>query len=167
MSHQPHLVTRSEQGPEKDARALIIERFDLPFGVEYLKYKLGWDPRYAEKAIKEYRRFLRLAYNSPTEITPSEPVDEVWHIHILHTKSYAQLAEQCGKMLHHNPGMPNQAAKWNAQYALTLTQYEATFGEVAPVSHWPVQPSRANVEGSFGKALRVWRERGANKPIEH
>ena len=42
----------------------------------------GWSRAFALGAIEEYRRFIYLAATSPTPVTPSDVVDQVWHLHL-------------------------------------------------------------------------------------
>src|SRR5262249_40589680 len=48
----------------------------------------GWPAVFSRGAVAEYRRFCFLAVASPTPVTPSEVVDEVWHLHLLHSCEY-------------------------------------------------------------------------------
>lgn len=115
-----------------------IRDYPLPFGAKYLEYKYKWSTEFALGAINEYRRFAFMALTSATEITPSYFVDEVWHVHILHTKDYSRFARSCGGFLHHNPGMPSEEGeRFRAQYAQTLEVYRNTFGEEPSAEIWP------------------------------
>lgn len=114
-----------------------IQSIDLGFGARYLQYKHGWDIMFGERALEEYRRFIFLTHISRTEITPSECIDEVWHIHILHTKPYAEFSKTCGRFIHHNPGMPDEKVRWDGQYRQTLEMYKRVFGDVPPRQFWP------------------------------
>ena len=127
-----------------------VSEFEIPFGIEYLKYKHGWVPLFATRALLEYRRFAFLALASSSMITPSECVDEVWHLHILHTQNYETFAKACGTKLHHFPGMPNEKERWDSQYDATHELYLSVFGENPPSSHWP----KAHNHPSLERALR-------------
>jgi hypothetical protein len=48
----------------------------------------GWSGAYAAQAINEYRRFLYLAVRAGHAVTPSQQVDEVWHLHLMYTRHY-------------------------------------------------------------------------------
>ncbi len=65
----------------------------------------GWSVEYARAAVDAYRRFCFLAVVSPTPVTPSEVVDEVWHQHLVYSRDYWTI--WCGKTLqaplHHDP----------------------------------------------------------------
>ena len=65
----------------------------------------GWSLEYARAAVDAYRRFCFLAIISPTPVTPSDVVDEVWHQHLIYSRDYWTI--WCGKTLqaplHHDP----------------------------------------------------------------
>ncbi len=124
------------------ALAEVLNSTPLPFNVEYLQYKLKWEKSFGLLAMREYYKFLILAKISKVEITPSEAIDEVWHLHILHTKNYAEFNDKCGGFLHHFPGLPTQKVRWNRQYELTLELYREVFLEEPPQSVWPGQPKK-------------------------
>src|SRR5689334_16054326 len=48
----------------------------------------GWSLAYAERVIEEYQRFLFLACAAEHVVTPSEQVDQAWHLHLTYTRSY-------------------------------------------------------------------------------
>ena len=123
-----------------------ISEFSIPFGVEYLKYKHGWIPAFATRALEEYRRFAFLALASSSMITPSECIDEVWHLHILHTNNYEQFAKACGTKLQHIPGMPNEKERFEPHYDRTHELYFLVFGDRPPSSHWPRSENRPSLE---------------------
>lgn len=125
----------------------LIEKYPLPFGPEYLNYKLKWDFDYGALALREYKKFAFLALLSNTEVTPSEPIDEVWHLHILHTVDYAVFARKCGRFLHHSPGMPSGRPQFNRQYIHTHALYEKVFAAAPPASIWPIHRPRIEEEG--------------------
>lgn len=65
----------------------------------------AWPPAFAEAAIREYCRFLALAYTFK-EAVPALAVDEVWHQHICDTRRYSKDVENvfgAGVKLHHYP----------------------------------------------------------------
>ena len=100
----------------------------------------AWSLAEARKAIREYRRFCLLAMISPTPVTPSEIVDEVWHQHLIYSRDYWTL--WCGKALggalHHDPtpGGPEAQELYRRQYSETLALYERFFGP-PDVGIWP------------------------------
>jgi hypothetical protein len=114
-----------------------VLNYSLPFNAEYLEWKLGWNPEFAERAIREYKRYAYLALSGTREVTPSEVVDEVWHLHILHTQDYERFAAACGRKLHHHPGVAAESDRFQGQYIATLNRYEEMFGDPAPEAIWP------------------------------
>ena len=143
-----------------------IEEYKLPFGEDYLEYKMKWQRAYCNLALSEYRRFAFLALISDSEITPSEPIDEVWHLHILHTQDYARFGTACQRFLHHWPGMPTNRPQWNKQYERTRELYRQVFGYEAPQAFWPTQKSSADGGGPrIAKVLEVYRGRSQSPTI--
>ena len=47
-----------------------------------------WSRDFADRVIAEYRRFAFLALAADHPVTPSDQVDQVWHLHLLYTRSY-------------------------------------------------------------------------------
>jgi hypothetical protein len=101
----------------------------------------GWSKAFAEGAIEEYKRFVYLAAVSERHVTPSDIVDQVWHLHLTFTRSYWDAL--CGavlqKPLHHNPtkGGSAERTRYRTQYAQTLALYRSEFGSAAPHTFWP------------------------------
>lgn len=101
----------------------------------------GWCRAYAERVVREYKRFVLLAATGREAVTPSKAVDEAWHLHLLYTRSYWErmCGELFGRPLHHEPtrGGGAEKAKFGGQYTRTLERYAEAFGEAAPVDVWP------------------------------
>lgn len=100
----------------------------------------GWSLVQAERVIEEYRRFCFLAVTADHVVTPSDAVDQAWHLHLTYSRDYWEhfCPEVLGRPLHHGPtrgGMAEQAHFAEA-YARTLRSYAAMFGP-APVDLWP------------------------------
>ena len=70
-----------------------------------LRRENGWSASFARRAIEEYRKFLVLAATARHPVSPSDVVDQVWHLHLLYTRSYWD--ELCANVLprplHHAP----------------------------------------------------------------
>lgn len=150
------------------AKALwqTVENYKLPFGEEYVQYKLKWQRAYCNLALSEYRRFAFLALISDSEITPSEAIDEVWHLHILHTQDYSQFGAACQHFLHHWPGMPTNRPQFNKQYEMTREMYRVVFGYDAPQAFWPLQKTSFDVSRPrISKVLEVYRGRPQSPTI--
>lgn len=101
----------------------------------------GWSLPHAERVIEEYKRFCFLAMTAGHEVTPSDAVDQAWHLHLTYTRDYWErfCPEILGKPLHHGPtaGGDAERHRFFEQYALTLKAYEAAFGEAPPADLWP------------------------------
>lgn len=113
-----------------------------PFSLR-LAAENGWMPGFTQRAIEEYRRFAFLATAAGHPVSPSDAVDQVWHLHLLYTRDY--WGEFCpktlGAPLHHGPARGGIAEKdkltdW---YGNTLASYRRFFGE-PPADLWPVRP---------------------------
>ncbi len=101
----------------------------------------GWNTQFAERVVDEYRRFCFLAMTAGHPVTPSEEVDQAWHLHLLYSENYWD--EFCGgvlgRSLHHGPtrGGPSEGEKYRGWYQETLDSYVRVFGEDPPGDIWP------------------------------
>ncbi len=115
-----------------------------------------WTAAETAKAIEEYKRFLYLAVRAGHPVTPSRPVDLVWHEHLIHTRHY--WGTLCKDVLqqdfHHDPGNGNtdDATRLNDQYRKTLESYRTAFGDDPPTDIWP-RPVAAKPSQSTGARL--------------
>lgn len=100
----------------------------------------GWTPAFAARVIEEYKRFAFLAVTQGVEVTPSDAVDQAWHLHLTYSRDYWEhfCPRVLGCALHHGPtaGGGGERARHFAQYADTLRRYEGVFGP-APADIWP------------------------------
>jgi len=104
-----------------------------------------WQYGFALRAVLEYKRFLFLVCTSNLPLTPSDEVDQVWHLHLLYTQSYWE--ELCGEVvkrpIHHGPtkgGQP-EIDKYQTCYRRTLERYGEVFGK-PPTAWWPPPEQR-------------------------
>lgn len=101
----------------------------------------GWTLQKSLRAVFEYKRFLYLVCCTGQSLTPSDEIDQVWHLHLLYTRSY--WLELCPivlkRELHHGPtkGGAHERLRYRDQYALTLHLYQRAFGAKAPDDLWP------------------------------
>jgi uncharacterized protein (TIGR04222 family) len=115
----------------------------------------SWSKGFAERAIREYRRYVFLAMTVGRSMCPSEQVDQVWHLHLTYTRSYWK--RFCGEVLkcplHHEPtrGGSDEGRKHWAMYADTLLAYREAFGEDPQNDLWPPAGKR------FGEDVAVHR----------
>src|SRR5579884_2215893 len=121
---------------------------ELPFEVR-LARENGWSRAYTQRVIVEYKRFVYLAMTAGHVVTPSEAVDQAWHMHLTYTRSYWErlCRNLLGRPLHHNPtrGGAEEWHKYRALYEQTLASYRSAFGEEPPADIWPP------VDVRFGK----------------
>lgn len=113
-----------------------------------------WTRPFAERAVVEYKRFLALTQLAGHPVCPSEQVDQVWHQHLVFTRSYWDrlCRDVLGRPLHHAPtaGGPAEHSKHVAMYEQTLASYRRLFGE-PPADLWPPAAQR------FGKDVHAAR----------
>jgi hypothetical protein len=100
----------------------------------------GWSHHYCIRAIREYKKFIWMCCTGPFPMSPSDPVDQVWHLHLQYTQSY--WLELCRDILkkdiHHGPtrGGKEERVKFNDLYAKTLAYYTEMFGKTPPDDIW-------------------------------
>lgn len=129
-----------------------IEAFDLDGGNAAIRFsdrlarENRWTRAFAQQAVEEYKKFLYLAATAEVPVTPSDVVDQVWHLHLVYTRSYWE--ELCdgvlGKPLHHGPtkGGVREDRRYRDQYAHTLSRYRDEFGVDAPSAFWSPEDIR-------------------------
>lgn len=125
-----HLLSQYSVGPQ-DAELSFVQR---------LARENGWTDAQAERVFGEYRRFCFLAATADDEVTPSDAVDQAWHLHLTYSRDYWErfCPQVLGRPLHHGPtaGGTGERDRFFAQYAYTLKIYEAAFG-TPPADLWP------------------------------
>ena len=116
------------------------EKADLTFTAR-LARENGWTDAHAGRVFEEYRRFCFLAATSEAELTPSDAVDQAWHLHLTYTHDYWErfCPKMLGRSLHHGPtaGGSEERSRFFDQYARTLHRYEQVFGAPPPDDVWP------------------------------
>lgn len=109
-----------------------------------------WSLSHAERVIGEYKRFCFLALTAGGEVTPSDAVDQAWHLHLTYSRDYWQVfcPDVLGAELHHGPtrGGPDERGRFYRQYAETLAAYEHAFGHPPPADIWPSAARRFCVD---------------------
>src|SRR3954470_11509191 len=65
----------------------------------------GWSEAHAGRVIGEYKRFCFLAAVSGHAVTPSDAVDQAWHLHLTWSRDYwgSFCPDVLGRPLHHEP----------------------------------------------------------------
>lgn len=124
-------------------RRLIMHPFESTDGLDFtarLAREQGWTRDEARSAVDEYRKFCFLAMTVGRCMTPSEIVDQVWHLHLTYTRDYWDVfcPQVLGSDLHHEPtrGNTGETAQFRECYADTLASYHAHFG-APPERYWP------------------------------
>lgn len=116
-----------------------LEDAALPFA-ERLARENGWSRAEADRVIEEYKRFCFLAVTAEHPVTPSDQVDQAWHLHLTYTRDYWErfCPQVLGRSLHHGPtaGGRAEGQRYFIQYAETLRSYERVFG-TPPADLWP------------------------------
>jgi hypothetical protein len=110
-----------------------------------------WSQGFADRVIDEYRRFVFLAMVAGHPVTPSDQVDQAWHLHLLYTRDYWGAFTGClPRPLHHGPtlGGGAEGRKFADWYSKTLHSYWRLFGEHPPIDVWPPAVER------FGRDVR-------------
>jgi len=105
----------------------------------------GWTRDYSAAVVREYKRYFVLMALSTRPVTPSEAIDQVWHLHLVYTHSYHAWCDALvGRYMHHGPtkGGASEGTRFEGQYEYTLALYEAVFGETPPAHIWPDAKTR-------------------------
>ena len=123
----------------------------LPFSMK-LAREQDWSAAHAARAIEEYRRFLLLGVAAGHPVSPSDAVDQVWHLHLTYTRSYwdGLCKGVLGQPFHHVPseGRPGEGAKYADRYTRTLASYERLSGHAPPSDIWPRPVEGADAVGA-------------------
>jgi hypothetical protein len=113
-----------------------------------------WSRSYAKRVIAEYRRFMFLAVVAGHPVTPSDQVDQAWHLHLLYTRSYWDQfgPEVLGRRTDHCPtnGGPAEKSKFEQWYDRTLDSYRYFFG-APPRDIWPVAAVRFGIDLHYAR----------------
>jgi len=123
---------------------LIRHEFDHPdihlSFTDRLARDNDWTMSFATLAVEEYRRFCFLAVHADHPVTPSDAVDQVWHLHLSYSRDYWEsfCPDVLRKALHHGPteGGPQEDGKYRDWYIRTLESYREFFNKPDP-EIWP------------------------------
>lgn len=140
-------MTNVQQALYKRIRGFELDDPNAPFCfTDRLARENGWSMEYAVRAVAEYKKFMFLICLADHPLTPSDQVDQVWHLHLIYTRSYWEdfCGEILGKKVHHGPtkGGNHEAAKFNNWYQKTKELYQQVFQQEPPVDIWPVPADR-------------------------
>lgn len=124
-----------------------IESFEIDEGAPTLTFAArlarenGWSHQFARRVVIEYKRFVYLAMVAGHRVTPSEHVDQAWHLHLTYTDSYWKrlCSHVLPRALDHTPtrGGNEEDQKFEDWYSRTLHSYEREFGSAPPRDIWP------------------------------
>lgn len=104
-----------------------------------------WSLEFAIRAVFEYKRFMFLICATDSPKTPSDEVDQVWHLHLIYTQSYWEdfCQNTLGRSIHHGPTRGSeQKSLFKNTYLDTLETYRELFEEEAPQDLWPPEEKR-------------------------
>jgi hypothetical protein len=151
------------------AQSLLVEHQDLLNRIQAFSFDEGecalpfadrlarenrWSDMHTERVISEYKRFIFLAMVGGHPVTPSDEVDQVWHLHLLYTRSYWErfCGGVLGRPLHHDPtaGGRSEQTKFEHWYDRTLESYRRIFG-TPPQDIWPNAAVRFGVDLQFAR----------------
>jgi uncharacterized protein (TIGR04222 family) len=155
----PGLGPVLEIQPQLYQRICAYELNDPSHEIGFLAHLMranGWSRLFALRAIEEYRKFVFLALVADQQVTPSDQVDQVWHLHLLFSDAYWNdfCPRVLGRPLHHHPTKGGQAERdrFHELYRATIRSYRQHFGE-PPADLWPP------VDVRFGRDLQMQRGR--------
>jgi hypothetical protein len=99
----------------------------------------SWTTEYTVRSILEYKKFIFLLCISKESLTPSDQVDQVWHLHLLYTRSYwiDFCKNTLHKEIHHGPTKGAEEAElFENLYNNTFKLYKKTFLTNPPTDIW-------------------------------
>lgn len=106
----------------------------------------NWTRSYSKEVIEEYKKFIFLCCTTQSGVTPSDQVDQAWHLHLTYTKSYwiDFCRNTLNQEIHHNPteGGNKERAKFDTFYSSTKEEYQKAFQHEPPLHIWPDNQER-------------------------
>ncbi len=153
IASQQHKAAAPPRRSERDLWQAVAA-LDLAQPIAKLRVTYpDWDDARVVEAVNMYRQFLFLV--GVTDTGPIVPwhhdLDEVWHMHILHTRAYASDCELLfGKMVHHDPTV-----------ARGTTLHDAGVDRTAKLRTWyftppPKASERAREDYSSSDTMMPW-----------
>jgi hypothetical protein len=159
VSHQ--LVTALSAN-EKQALLGRLEAMQIePAGAERtfvsrLAEENGWSLGFAARVMTEYRRFLFLAATTDHQVTPSDEVDQAWHLHLAYTRHYwansaaASSAGRCIMDRQQAAGPRRHATGINTRRRCRVTPPPSAPSLLATSGRVDASVSRALIGGEIG-----------------
>lgn len=114
----------------------------------------------ANKWLLEYRKYLVLAYLSDTSISPSEQVDQVWHLHMTYTQHYRATCQTLvEREFKHTPSLGGSAEgkKYENVYDETLSFYKEIFLVDPPSDVWETPQQRFEMKNFEYRNINLYR----------
>ena len=152
-------MTTDEQALWQRIEAFALDEPTAAFPFSHrLARDNGWSREQAQRVVAEYKRFVLLAMIAGHPVTPSDQVDQAWHLHLTYTRSYWE--DFCGKLLprplHHEPtrGGSREGRKFDDWYGRTLASYRRCFGSEPPADIWPPAAIRFGEDVQFVRVNR-------------
>jgi hypothetical protein len=140
-SEHPYFVPTSNKTP--------LEISNIIFKLIPASIKIDLENKYSkslsEYLCEEYSRFMTMAYFTNNSLTPSEEIDQVWHLHQCETALYRDFCKQVyNKFIPHLPtsGGSEEDSKFLAYYENTLEFYRFLFKQNPIRAFWPVPEAR-------------------------
>ncbi len=131
----------------------------MPFSAR-LARQTGWSSEFTQRVIQEYKRFIYLMCVSEETLTPSQEVDEVWHLHLIYTRDYwiDFCRDVLGREIHHDPteGGAVESARYRNCYRRTKVRYREEFNMTPPLDIWPHEQIRFKDAWRF-RRIGWWR----------
>lgn len=118
------------------------------------------DVNTANKWLLEYRKYLVLAYLTNSMVSPSEQVDQVWHLHMTYTQHYRATCQTLlEKEFKHTPslGGSSEGKKYEGVYEDTLSFYKAIFLSDPPQDVWETPQQRFEMKNFEYRNLNLFR----------
>lgn len=106
----------------------------------------SWTMEFSSRVVLEYKRFMFLICIAEHPLTPSDQVDQVWHLHLIYTQSYWKdfCQNTLGIEVQHGPtkGGRVERDKYTNWYESTKTFYQSKFKHIPPMDIWPTSEER-------------------------
>jgi uncharacterized protein (TIGR04222 family) len=135
-----------------EAFSLDVPGASFPFSKK-LAIENHWTPAYTRRVIEEYKRFSFMAVAAGHPVSPSEAVDQAWHMHLTYTQNYWKVfcADVLQTPLHHNPTQGGRAErdKFDDWYRRTLESYRTLFQSEPPTDIWPTPEDKQSAPQQF------------------
>jgi len=125
--------------------------------VDSLSKEYRWNKSFAQKAYKEYLRFIYLIAMTETPLTPSLQIDKVWKFHMGYSESYwHKLCETIIKKPLHRNFSSNFNKGIEKEFFIDLHQrYYEEFNEKPSMLIWGVSNNRY-INNFINNTLFLW-----------